>query len=103
MAKLVIVRTTLPSEAEARRLAELLIDGKLAACVHVHPVYSVYNWQGQRHGEAEWSVEARTRLLREGPVRAAMAAGHPYELPIIESFWTTANAQYVEWVKAMTA
>jgi periplasmic divalent cation tolerance protein len=102
MPRLVVVRTTMPDEASARRLAQRLIDGRLAACAHVQPVFSTYLWKGTRHGETEWFVEARTRILREGALRRALREGHPYEVPVVESWWTAVDADYAAWAKAQT-
>jgi periplasmic divalent cation tolerance protein len=42
-----LVMSTMPDEATARRIAEELVERRLAACVNVMaPCRSVYRWQG---------------------------------------------------------
>lgn len=57
-----VVLTTAGSEAEAEAIATALIEAKLAACVNLFPVRSVYAWQGELQREAEWQLVIKTRL-----------------------------------------
>ena len=42
-----VVLTSLPDRAAAERIAELVIEKKLAACVNIlAPCRSVYRWRG---------------------------------------------------------
>src|SRR5690606_22419212 len=46
--KFINVTTTTASEAEARSIARLLVEQRLAACVQISgPIHSVYRWQGE--------------------------------------------------------
>jgi periplasmic divalent cation tolerance protein len=42
-----VMLTTTPTREEAQKLARLLIEEKLAACVQLLPIESFYFWQGQ--------------------------------------------------------
>ena len=43
-----LVITNLPDQDSARRMAEMLVNGHLAACVNLlAPCTSVYRWQGK--------------------------------------------------------
>ena len=46
MSKLLILITTESSEKLAKNLAKLLVKKKLAACVSIKPIYSIYEWEG---------------------------------------------------------
>lgn len=98
-----LTRTTLPSEAEAAALAKRLTGSGLAACVHVSAIQSTYPWEGALHRDAEWVVEARS-LASHGPaVVAAMTDGHPYDVPLVES-WTARvhGAAYARWMESVS-
>ncbi|MFO1535503.1 MAG: divalent-cation tolerance protein CutA [Thermoplasmatota archaeon] len=99
---LVLVRTTVASDAQAQALARALVEEGLAACVHTSAVYSTYRWDGKLEQEREVLVEARTTPDRELEVRHRMAKGHPYELPLIESFPVEANREYARWASGPT-
>ncbi len=79
-------------------MASRLVDAG-AACVHLQAVRSFYDWQGKRMDEEEWLVEARVARKGEANVRLVMLEGHPYELPLVESWTTRVNAPYVRWAR----
>ncbi len=56
-----MVLTTLPSREEAARIANLLIDEKLAACVQLLPIESFYRWDGTTRNEPEMLLLVKTR------------------------------------------
>ena len=45
--KAVIVQTTTSNEEEAKNIAEILIKYKLAACIQLKEIESIYNWDGK--------------------------------------------------------
>jgi periplasmic divalent cation tolerance protein len=100
---LALVRTTVATKAQAEALARILVVGGLAACVHVHPIRSTYRWKGRLEQTPEVVVEARTTVEREGEVREAMARGHPYEVPLVESWRVQAGASYAAWARQAVA
>lgn len=98
--RLVLVRTTVATHAQAQALAQALVGEGLAACVHTAAIQSTYHWKGKTASEPEVLVEARTTPDREVAVRRRMAEGHPYELPLIESLPVEANPEYARWAKS---
>lgn len=99
MARMALVRTTLPAEAAARALAEALVADGLAACVHVAPLRSTYQWKGRREEAEEWLVEARALPRRAAAVRRRMLEGHPYEVPLVETVKSSVNDGYAAWAR----
>ncbi|NEQ27391.1 MAG: divalent-cation tolerance protein CutA, partial [Microcoleus sp. SIO2G3] len=57
-----VVLVTAASEAEAESIAQSLICAKLAACVSVWPVRSIYTWQGKLEKSQEWQLLIKTDL-----------------------------------------
>ena len=48
MPNFIQVSTTVPSREDAERIARLLVEQRLAACVQVlGPISSTYRWKGQ--------------------------------------------------------
>lgn len=94
----VLVRTTVARRADAERIARGLIDERLAACVHIAEIGSVYRWDGRVQQETEFLVEART-TRRGGPAaRDAMLAGHPYKEPLVEEMPSSVTPSYARWM-----
>lgn len=77
-----VVLTTAGSRDEARRIAEALVDRKLAACVNIIPgVLSIYRWKGKREEADEWVLLIKTSAKAFPQVRDAIKEMHSYELP----------------------
>ena len=103
--EVVVVLTNLPDLAAARKLAQLLVEQRLAACVNVlAPCSSVYRWQGRIETATEVPVLIKTVASRYPRVEAAIRANHPYELPEIISVPVVAGlGAYLGWVAAESA
>lgn len=96
-----LVRTTVGSRNDADDLARQLVNGGLAACVHVQEVRSLYKWQGKLEEQNEWVVEARALESRAVAVREAMLADHKYEVPLVETLTVTGiPKEYLDWARS---
>jgi periplasmic divalent cation tolerance protein len=99
-----LVITNLPDRATAEKLAEALIDGRLAACVNIlSPCRSVYRWQGDVQHDEEFPLFIKTTRERYAALEQAIRAGHPYELPeIIAVPVERGLSAYLDWVAQQT-
>ncbi len=79
-----LVLTNLPDRPAAERLADMLIEKKLAACVNIlAPCRSVYRWKGAVQHDEEHPMLIKTTAERYPALEKALRKGHPYELPEI--------------------
>ena len=79
---LAVVLCTVPDKETGRRLAWLLVEEKLAACVNiVERVTSVYRWQGAIQEDDEFLLIIKTRWDRFDDLRDQIVAAHPYDVP----------------------
>ena len=99
----VVVTTTVGSAEVAEGLARSIVDGRLAACVHVVPIRSVYRWQGEICAEPEWRCEAKTTDERAGALIEHIRANHGYHLPEIVAIPISGSEDYLAWVAAESA
>ena len=99
-----LVITNLPDRAAAEKLAEALIDGRLAACVNIlSPCRSVYRWQGKVQHDEEFPLLVKTTRERYAALEQAIRAAHPYELPeIIAVPVERGLPAYLDWVAQQT-
>ena len=99
-----LVLTNLPDRAAAERLADALIEKKLAACINIlAPCRSVYRWQGAVQHEEEHPMLIKTTPERYAALEAAIRAGHPYELPEIVAVPIERGLPaYLNWVDEET-
>ncbi len=64
----------------ADEIASTLIDERLAACINMFPVKSVYRWKGQVEVDDETSLLIKVSADRVEALRARLEELHPYEL-----------------------
>lgn len=95
-----LILTHLPDAASADRMAAMLVEGGLAACVNCLPsVQSVYRWQGKIEHAQEIALLIKTRVDRYAEVEQAIRTHHPYELPeIIAMPITHGLPAYIRWI-----
>ena len=98
----IVVLSTCASEEEAGRLASMLVERRLAACVNILPgVRSVYWWKGAVESAAECLLLIKSSRAQFDSLRAALEGAHSYELPealalpVIDG-----SLAYLEWVEA---
>lgn len=99
-----IVFCTLPADA-ADRLARLLVEQRLAACVQALPgLRSTYRWAGSVAQADETLLLIKTSAARYTALERTLVAHHPYELPEILAVDASAGLPaYLRWLALETA
>ena len=98
-----IVLTTVATPEDARRLADGLLEKRLAACVQTLAIQSAYRWKGAVQREPEQLLLIKTRAARYPAVEAFLRANHAYETP--EIVWlpiAAGSPDYLRWLAAET-
>lgn len=94
-----LVLVTIDTEAHAQTLAQQLVEARLAACVSLGPVQSVYRWQGRIHQDNEWQLTIKTDLSRFDALAQFITQHHPYDLPeIIALPLAAGTTAYLTWL-----
>jgi periplasmic divalent cation tolerance protein len=98
----ILVSTTCASAEEAQRLARMLVEERLAACVQIVPhVRSVYRWRGAVEESEEWLLLIKSRRDLFENMRRRLRAAHSYELPeIVALAVVDGEPEYLAWVDA---
>ena len=97
------VTTTVASRDDARRIADMLLAERLAACVQLLPIESHYLWKGERMAEPEIMLLAKTRADLFDRVIARIKTLHPYETPeIVAQQFHAGFAPYLAWIRENT-
>lgn len=99
-----LVVTNLPDRASAEKLADALVEARVAACVNIlAPCRSVYRWKGALQRDEEHPVLAKSTADRYPALEALIRANHPYELPEIVAVPVERGLPaYLDWVAAET-
>lgn len=104
MEEYVHVFTTVGERENAERIARVLVEARLVACVQVvGPIESTYWWKGKIEKATEWLCLIKTRKELFGEVEKAIKELHPYETPeIIALPITVGSKEYLEWIGEVT-
>lgn len=97
----VVVLSTCTAEEEAQKLARLLVEQRLAACVSLVPrVRSYYRWKGAIESAEEFLLVIKSSRERMAELLAVLEKEHSYEvpevlaLPVVEG-----SANYLNWME----
>jgi periplasmic divalent cation tolerance protein len=95
-----VVLVTASSQKEAEAIATALVEAKLAACVSILPIHSIYTWKGEVHKDQEWQLLIKTDLaifsVLEAKIREEL---HSYEVPEIIALPILAGSHpYLQWI-----
>jgi periplasmic divalent cation tolerance protein len=96
----VVILVTAASKKECRKIAEHLVESKLAACVNItQHIESIYRWEGKIAHDREHQLFIKSRRELFPEIKAAVSKLHTYHtpeiicLPIIEG-----SRNYLQWV-----
>jgi periplasmic divalent cation tolerance protein len=98
----VIVLTTVATEQHADALAQSIVTAKLAACVQIQPIRSVYRWKGEVCAEPEFRLTIKTIDSLYPALEQHIKANHAYETPEIVKLPITGSREYLAWIDECT-
>ena len=84
--KAILIQTTCIDENEANNIAKILIEKKLAACIHIYPIKSHYFWDDKVCNDNEFILNIKTRKSNFKSISKEILKNHSYEVPEIISF-----------------
>jgi periplasmic divalent cation tolerance protein len=94
---------THPAEG-AEAFARRLVEQRVAACVNLFPVRSVYRWRGEVQADPEVLLVVKTTAARTAELEALLAAAHPYDVPeLVLLAPEHVEASYLGWLVAEAA
>lgn len=98
---LLIAHTTCANLADAERLAQGLVEARLAACVGIGgEIRSVYPWQGRIETQVEVPLLIKTSPERLPALKQFIIAQHPYELPeLLVTAVVEGHEPYLRWAR----
>lgn len=96
--EILMVTTTVATEAEAKRLAHAVLHARLAACVQVEPITAYFHWEGALEECRELRVACKTAASAMPALMALLRKQHPYTLPQLVVQPVQASAEYGCWV-----
>jgi len=98
-----LILAACPTKESAKTIASKLVEERLAACVQMLPIDSVYLWQGRICDGSETLLLIKSKAERFEAISAQIQALHPYEVPeIILLPITDGLPSYLAWIDNCT-
>jgi periplasmic divalent cation tolerance protein len=95
----IIVLTTVGTKQFAHDLARMVVGARLAACVQIQSVESVYRWKGEVRSEPEWLLAIKTTEEKYAALEQHIKANHSYEMPeIVRIPIAGGSRDYLGWL-----
>lgn len=79
-------------------IARELVSKRLAACVNMFPVSSIYRWNEKIEEDNEISMFVKTDSSRLEEITRLVKSLHTYEMPAIEFWDIEGEREYLEWI-----
>ena len=100
----IVVFVTAKDKAEGQKIADKLIDDKIAACVNIlEGVTSLFWWEGKIDQAREVLLIIKTRKILFNKLKKVVKAAHSYAVPeIIALPIINGNVDYLKWIKDST-
>jgi periplasmic divalent cation tolerance protein len=100
MTDALLVFSTFPDEDTAARIARVLVEERLAACVNLLPgARSIYAWQGKVEDAREVVALMKTRKQDWVALMSRLHELHPYDTPECIAVRMAAGApKYMAWL-----
>jgi periplasmic divalent cation tolerance protein len=97
-----VVLTTMEKQEDGARLAALLVERELAACVQIlPPMVSIYRWQGAIERANEVLILIKTTRAAYPRLETTIKENHPYQTPEILALPVEAGSDdYLNWLAA---
>ena len=99
MNKVLLLKTTEYNKKSAKKIAKLLINKNLAACVSLKDIYSVYKWQGkiEKVNEVEITIKSKPKLKNDLIVFLKKMTTYDVTQIILKKF--NSEKKYINWVR----
>jgi periplasmic divalent cation tolerance protein len=98
--EVLLVLSTFPDAATARRVGRELVEQRCAACANILPqIESIYWWENKVENATETLVLFKTTVDRYAALESTLKQLHPYEVPEVIAFPVEDGLpDYLRWV-----
>tara|TARA_B100000212_G_C27056933_1_gene398104 strand:- start:185 stop:496 length:312 start_codon:yes stop_codon:yes gene_type:complete len=99
MNKLLLLITTVPNKLLSEQIAKELVERKLAACVSIKEITSIYQWQENIEENKEFELTIKSLPENINELTLILKERIDYEVPqLIYKIFESDNS-YFQWIK----
>ena len=99
MNKVLLLTTTESNKKRSKRIAKLLIKKKLAVCVSLKDIYSIYEWEGKFEEVEEVEIIIKSEPELKNDLISFLQKKISYDVPQILLKKFNSEKNYVKWIK----
>ena len=96
--EVLVLITTESSKKNALRLAKLLIQNKMAACVSMKQIFSIYRWDGDIEEAKEFEITIKSKPEFKDCLIDLVNKNSTYNVPQIIYKKYHAEMKYYDWL-----
>lgn len=95
-----IVYITAGDMEEARKIGRILVEERLAACVNIFPISSIYRWKENIEEAQEFGMLVKTGSGKVKEIEKRVKEIHSYEVPCVVSLRIDEGSDdYIKWIE----
>tara|TARA_Y100000589_G_scaffold283789_1_gene282093 strand:- start:355 stop:666 length:312 start_codon:yes stop_codon:yes gene_type:complete len=99
MNKILLLITTVPNKLLAEQVAKELIERKLAACVSIKEIKSVYKWRGNIEENKEFEITIKSLPENLNELTIILKHKISYEVPQLIYKIFDSEKSYFQWIR----
>ena len=96
--EVLIMVTTESSKSNALQMAKLLIQNKLAACVSIKQIFSIYKWDNDIEETNEFEITIKSKLEFKDYLVEFLNKNSTYDIPQIIYKTFNSDIKYFDWL-----
>ena len=96
--EILVIITTESCKTNAVRMAKLLIKEKLAACVSIKQIFSVYKWDDDIQETKEFEITIKSKLEFQDYLIEFLNKNSTYDIPQIIYKTFNSDIKYFDWL-----
>jgi len=99
---MVFVYTTCRDVNQAKELGKRIINARVASCVNIWPIESVYTWEGELKEDQEAALLIKTNEPKVADLESFLVKNHTYTIPLVATVNVhRLNREYKEWMSTV--
>ena len=99
----IVIVSTYPDKKSISKVARIVVEKKLAACVNYTEINSVYTWKNKIQDTTEFLALFKTTSDSKQKLKETISKTHPYDVPeIVELKMDSVSLPYMKWLEEST-